>query len=83
MARPLSVTRQPPLTRSISFCEKISRLGTRSPVSLYAQSTAGGQNGHVPLDFSYRREPVRIAHQDLEHCDLKNHLGNEIINLRT
>lgn len=30
-ARPLSVMSQPPLARLMSFCEKMSRLGTRSP----------------------------------------------------
>lgn len=30
MVRPLSVMRQPPLIRPMSFCEKMSRLGTRA-----------------------------------------------------
>ncbi|MET4234578.1 hypothetical protein ABIA85_007883 [Bradyrhizobium sp. LA6.10] len=73
--------RHPPFIRSIGCWEKMSRFGTGRGQSLCEPSpmpTARRQNGHVPLKLCHGREPVRIAHQYLQDCDLEVHLSDNI-----
>lgn len=77
-ARPLSVMRHPPFTRSTSRCGKKVELGHAGAHSLGARraiGTARGQNGHVSLEVRHGCEPVRVAHKDLQHRDLEVHMS--------
>ena len=41
---------------------------------------AGGENGHVTLQVRQACEAIRIAHQNLENCDLEIHLVDRSAN---
>lgn len=72
-ALPLAVICHPPLMRSTSPCEKMSRSGTRALGSIRPFAATGRQDGHVALEVFHEGEAVRIAHQDLQHRDLEIH----------
>jgi hypothetical protein len=74
--RPFSVIFQPPLSRSTSPWEKMSRSGTRAASRLVLVAplpAAGRKDRHVTLNVVHHGESTRVGHQDLQHRDLKIH----------
>lgn len=76
-ALPLVVICHPPLMRSTSPCEKMSRSGTRAARRLvrsaHSRPLVAKMAGHVVLEVFHDGEAVRIAHQDLQRRDLEIH----------